>query len=170
MIWLPLLKRYAPIIAILFSLGLAYAYHLSALNSAKRAGYQAAQAEMAKQVSAANTRTAALEQHQREQSEAAAAAWSKERDELQGQVVDLLARGVSVRLCKQSTGSRQLPEKPGASAGAAEATSRPVDGVSAGRDIGPEILRYGADCDRYRAQLSALQRWVSETTKAQPSD
>jgi hypothetical protein len=163
MIWLTLLRRYALPLGVLVVIGTAYAYHRVELNKAHRAGYAAATAEMAARVAKANAETEALEQRQRIQSQRAAQAWESKRNELQGQVDTLLARGVSVRLCKPAAARAvSVPGATRTATSADDSAGRDVGAVQAGSNIGTQLVQLGAECERYRQQLSELQSWVSQ--------
>lgn len=172
MIWLAFAKRWAAPLAIVAAFGFAYAYHKVQLNSAYNRGYAAAQGDMAAQVSEANASTAALEQRQREQSNAASAAWEITRNELESQVARARASALSrpVRLCT-AAGSGQVP---GTASTAGSADGQPAgsfDAVRMGDSArSARMVQLAGQCEYYRLQLRDLQRWVSEATKAQPSD
>ena len=157
MIWLPLLKRWAAPLAILAAFGLAYAYHLSAVNAAKRAGYAAARAEMASDLARANELTANVEAEQRTR--------IQEIDrEHQTALADLDARYRNalrpVRLCPDS--SRRKVSSP--------ATAASSDTGPAGRDelpgetqadIGPALTKLARAADEQTARLIACQAYVA---------
>ena len=130
-----------------------YAYH---------AGYESAEAAMARKVSAAQARTIAVNQRARERTQEAAQAWESERNELQSQVVDLLARGVTVRVCKSASAAAV----PAAARSAARADDPPrsqVDRVPDEPNVGPELVRLAGECEGYRRQLTELQDWIAST-------
>jgi hypothetical protein len=141
--------------AVLVGINRCCAYH-------ERRGYDLATAEMSAKVSEANARTAALEQRQREQSQKAAQAWEIERNELESKVAGVLAgQRPVVRLCKPAPSGGTVPGAAAATASADEPAKARVDVLLAGPDIGVPMVQYGAECERYRAQLKALQEWVA---------
>lgn len=165
MMWLAALQRYALPLGIVLAIAAGYAYHRVELRHARVAGYEAAEADMAARVTKANAATAALEQRQREQSQKASQAWESERNELQGQVVNLLARGVTVRVCKPAASGGQLPGD-GYSTASFDGTAWVDDApLRSGPDIGPALAVYGGKCEEYARQLSALQEWFKGVAK-----
>lgn len=130
------------------------------LHEADRAGYRRAQNEYRQLVAEANARAEAAEAKANEVSRSADAQWQREKHDLQTRVDTLLARTPApVRLCKP-TSSGQVPAVPGAThqPDGTSADNRPT--LQAGDNIGPALVVYGGDCERYRSQLSALQGWV----------
>lgn len=157
------LARYWRVVAILLALGAVLIAIQRCTANAEHRGYQRARDDMSIEVNKANARTAALEQRQRAQSDAAAAAWEKQREDLQSRVDSLLTvtRPV-VRLCREP---RAAPvSQPASPAGSFDdpAGGR-IDAVSLGPDIGGAAVLLAGECERYRAQLSALQAWIIET-------
>jgi len=111
----------------------------------------------------ANARAEAAEKRAGEISRAKDAEWQKERNALQTRVDTLLLAQHSqpVRLCKPATSHSEVPPV-SSSAGEPDGSARePGPAMQAGEDIGPALLVYGGSCERYRAQLSALQSWIS---------
>lgn len=162
MIWLAFFRRYAWILAAAALVAIVLYGISRAIDRADQRGYGRATAEMAARIANANAKTAALEQRQREQSDAASAAWETQRNALQFQVDRLLARKPVVRLCHAA---REVPvSQPAATAGSFDdPAGGTIDALPSQRDIGPELVQFGGECERYRAQLSALQAWITET-------
>jgi hypothetical protein len=162
MIWAigPLLRRFWPVLAAV-GFGLLWWWSWQrGMHQAEQRGYDKARGEMAAQVAQANAETAALEQRQRVQSQQAAQAWESKRNELQGQVNTLLARGVSVRVCKPVASASPLPGASPATASPDDAARGNVGAVQAGPDVGTQLVQLGAECERYRQQLKSLQDWI----------
>lgn len=164
MIWLALAKRYAAPIGILVAFGLAYSYHLCAMNGAKRAGYRAAQAEMAAEVAIANQATAKINAENQRKADLAAQQWESQRNALESQVSSLLSKPhPAIRLCKPAASGGQVP---GTATAATSPNGQPAGGLDAvrlGDDIGRAAVVLAGECERYRQQLSALQEWIRET-------
>lgn len=156
------LAKYWRVLAVAGGLAALLTLYSCQLDKAEQRGYERATAEMSARVAIANAATAALEQRQRIQSEQAAVAWESKRNELQGQVDDLLRRGVSVRVCKPAASAAPLSGAGTTTAGTDGPAGRALDAVQAGRDVGTELVQLGAECERYRQQLIGLQSWVSE--------
>lgn len=163
MIWLAFFRRYAWVLAAAALVAIVLYAISRALESAEQTGYDRATAEMAARIAKANAATAALEQRQREQSQKAAQAWETQRNDLQSQVDRLLTvTRPAIRVCKPASAA----PVPGASEPAGridDPAGGAIDAVPAERDIGVAMVQFGGECERYRAQLSALQAWITET-------
>jgi hypothetical protein len=158
-------RRYWRVLAVSAAVAITLVLVSRCTDQAEQRGYDRATSEMAARVLAANAETEALEQRQRIQSQQAAQAWESKRNELQGQVDDLLARPPVVRLCKPAAASPAPVSGAGpATARPDDGAGRPVDSLQAGRDVGTQLVQLGAECERYRQQLSELQAWVMSTS------
>lgn len=157
--WLSLIRNWR-IIAI--AAGLALFAILYYGHKCDQDGYRRAQAEMAEAVRKAEEATRAAETKAQQITEAKDREWQTERDNLQGRITDLLSRpSPAVRLCK-SARSSQVPAVPNP-AGQPDATAAELgSAVQAGADIRGPLILYGGDCERTRAQLTALQAWIRE--------
>lgn len=166
MIWLPLLKRFGPALAIFVVFVAAYGGFRNAVSSAYQKGYKAAEASMAKRVAEANAITAEREASARRLSDAASAAWEKQRAELEAQVARIVVgKPRVIRLCPDPASAGQLPAAADPARSADGQPAAAIDAVRAGDDIaGPSVV-FAAKCERYRQQLSALQQWVTEQSR-----
>lgn len=165
MIWpiVPLLKRYALPIGILLLVTLAYGWHRTEVNGARRAGYDQARGEYKAQVDKANAATAARDAAARKAFQANESRWIGERSELQTQIADLAGRIKPVRLCKPAAPSGQLPGASAAASSSGGAGQSGVDAMQAGQDIGPAIAVFAGECESYRRRLIELKgRWPEQ--------
>ncbi len=167
MIWpiVPILRRYALPLGILLAIGVAYAWHRTETNAARRQGYEQAQSEGKAAIAELDRQTALREAEEREISRAHEVASLESRNALQAQIDRLTARPVSLgRL--QKCADRREPSAAGGSATTAQSDGgagyREHD-LPAQPDLGLELVRYAGTCEQYRRQLSELQAWVSET-------
>lgn len=161
----PLIRRYALPLGIFILIGTGYAYHRIELNKARRAGYAQAQAEMAADVVRANADTAAREAQARDVSRQHDEKQIKVNRELQNRVDSLTARNVDLGRLRNCA-SRREP-----TAGIPAATTKPDGGAEqpghamppgedSGGGLGLQLIRYGAECERYRSELAGLQAWL----------
>jgi hypothetical protein len=162
MIWpiVPLLRKYALPLGIVLVLALGWAWHRSAVNAARRQGYEQAQGEYAVQLAKANAAVAARDAQARSAFQTNETRWIGERSELENQISNLAGRIRPVRLCPPVAARRELPGA-GAAAGSAGGAGEPgVDAVSSGPDIGPALLVLAGTCEQYRRRLIELKaRW-----------
>ena len=127
-----------------------------------RAGYEAAEAVMAQKVAAANAQTRAAEERADKITRVKDSQWQEERNALQNRVTSLLAKPAApIRLCKQSPSRSELPAVSGATGQPDANASNSGSTMQVGDDLGPKLVQYGGDCETYRAQLSALQAWIT---------
>jgi hypothetical protein len=154
-----LLLRYLPHIAAVAALiGALWWYG----HRCDQTGYERAQAEMAEAVRKAEEATRAAEARAQQITEAKDREWQTERNTLEGRITDLLARPAApIRLCK-SAGRGQVPGVPGPAREPDGAAAEPGSAMQAGPDLRGPLVLYGGDCERTRAQLSAIQAWIRE--------
>lgn len=159
-----LLARYWRILAAAALVAALLSLYSWRISKAEQAGYERATADMAARVAKANAETAGLEQRQRAQSDKAAQAWEKNRNDLQSQVDRLLTvTRPSLRVCRPASAA---PVSSAASpAGSADDAARgSVDAMPSQRDIGIAMVQFGGDCERYRRQLISLQDWIKSSS------
>lgn len=134
-----------------------YGYHRVLIHKADAAGYARAEREMAAQVAKQRAEAAANDEADRAKSRQAAAAWEAQRNDYQKRIDTLLRAGVTVRLCKPaSTSAPAVPSTKGNPTRFAGAPDGEIDSLSAGRNIGTELVQLGAECERYQKQINAL--------------
>lgn len=162
---LSLLVRNWRIIAIVALVGIAIFSVLAYGHRCDKNGYKRAQAEMSEAVRKAEEATRAAEAKAQQITEAKDREWQTERNNLQSRISDLLTRPAPpIRLCKP-VGGGQVPTVPGATREPDGARTERGSDVQAGADIRGPLILYGGDCERTRAQLSALQEWIREQRK-----
>lgn len=163
MIWLAFAKRYWKLAAILAVVGFFFFALNRAIGRAEQAGYERATADMAQRVAKANAATAALEQRQRVQSRQAEQSWESQRNDLQSQVDRLLTvTRPAIRVCRPASAA-PVPGVAAATGSFDDPAAETIDALPAGRDLGPELVQFGGECERYRRQLIELQGWISAT-------
>lgn len=91
-------------------------------------------------------------EHQREVNEEISREHQDTVAALQSRVRDL-SRRAPVRLCQSTNEVR------GADPGGAADSAGDGSGLRAGADIGPELYRYGGQCEELRQQLIAIRAW-----------
>lgn len=154
-----LLLRYLPHIAAVVALIGAVGWYG---HRCDENGYKRAQAEMAEAVRKAEDAARAAEEKAQQITEAKDREWQTERNNLQGRISDLLARPApAIRLCKPA-GRSEVPAVPSPAGEPDGATAERGSGVQAGADIRGPLVLYAGDCERSRAQLTALQAWIRE--------
>ena len=155
-----LLRRYALPMCIVLVLAAAWAWHRSAVNTARRQGYEQAQGEYAVQLAKANAAVAARDAQARKAFQANESRWIGERSELENQISDLAGRIRPVRLCPPVAARRELPGAAAETGSAGGAGQPGVDDLSAGRNIGPDLARLLGECESYRRRIVELKaRW-----------
>lgn len=165
MIWLAALQRYALPLGIVIVLGAGYAYHRVELRHARVAGYAEAEAEMAAKVATANAATAAREAQARAVSRQHDEKQLKVNRELQNRVDFLTARNVDLgRLRNRAAGRKPAAGVPAAATQPDGGADHPGHAVPTREDpggvLGLQLIRYGAECERYRSELAGLQSWL----------
>lgn len=110
------------------------------------AGYQAAKVEEAAAIDRERL-------HQREVNEEISREHQDTVAALQSRVRSL-SRRAPVRLCVEADQVRDATDTAGAADGAAAGS-----GVRTSGDIGPELYRYGGQCEQLRQQLLAIKNW-----------
>lgn len=86
--------------------------------------------------------------------------WKPKAAALEARVAALSAIDVEpIRLCvpRRSVGPAAIP---GTAPQPDAAPAQDGPGMQAGEDIGPSLLVYAADCERWRGQLTGLQDWI----------
>lgn len=142
--WLLLLKRLWPFLAVAGLLLGAWLWHVAQVHKADAAGYE--RAKDLYTVALAKQREAHIAERTKQ-----AEAWQRELVEIQSRSITVLP--APVRLCVSP------PSLPGAdpAPSAADASVGPGHAVSPGIDLGPALRAYGAECERYRRALKAAQ-------------
>lgn len=158
--WMNLLIRNWRIVAVVAVIGIAFFAIRSYGYRCDQNGYERAQVEMAEAVRKAEEATRAAEARSQQITEAKDREWQTERNNLQGRISDLLARPApAIRLCKP-VGRGQVPAVPSSAREPDGARAERGSDVQAGEDLRGPLVLYGGDCERTRAQLTALQAWV----------
>lgn len=162
MMWGAFLRAYGRVLVVAgagAALLIAYTHQV---HTAEQRGYTRATAEMQARIAASNAKAAIIEQQQRWKADRAAANWESQRNALQSQLDTLLARRVSVRVCKPAaTGAVTLPAATEPAGQSHDGPVQRVDAVQMGPDVGDRVVQLAGECERYRQQLIALQAWVA---------
>lgn len=161
MIWpiVPILQRYALPIGIVLVLALGWAWHRSAVNTARRQGYEQAQGEYAVLLAKANAAVAARDAQARKRIHEVENAHQKALSDLDARYAD--ATVPVVRLCREPARRRELPAVSGSPAldtGPASADGLPR---GAAADIGPRLERLVRAADEQTQRLMACQSYVN---------
>lgn len=160
--WMSLLVRNWRLIAFAALIVAALLAIRSYGHRCDQSGYERAREEMAEAVRKAEEATRTAEAKAREITEAKDREWQTERKTLEGRVTDLLARPApAIRLCK-SAGGGEVPSTAGPASQPDGAATDRGPAVSTGGDIRRPLVLYGGECERTRAQLTALQAWIRE--------
>jgi hypothetical protein len=142
--WRAVLKVIWPyVIGVGLLLGV-WLWHLAQLREARQEGYKEARAESALEAERAR-------EHQREIDEEVQREHQAKVGEIERRVTRLLRRGDAIRLCEPANEVRTDSGEPTGSAGDGSA-------VRAGRDIGPELVRFGERAEKLRQQIIAIKQ------------
>jgi hypothetical protein len=147
MMWLALLKRFWPLLAGVLLLVAVYAWHVSEVRQARRAGYEQAHHEFTAQLERERQLWRQIEQETRD-------GYQSEIDQLRKSAARE-RRGPAIRCVLDDKSKVRIA---GDSGGIASSSA---DGhaVRADVDLRPEIVRVGETCEQLRQQLIAIKSW-----------